>query len=72
MSMPPNSLAMRLLENLYSFQINDHKFDTFLEKSHKYWIVEFTVMSAEATIEHPKIKIFLGACPNPLGKHLGR
>ncbi len=38
---------------------------TFLEKSHKYWIVEFTVMSAEATIEYPKIKIFLGACPPP-------
>ena len=54
--MPPNSLAMRLLENLY---FNDHKFGTFLEKSHKYWIVEFTVMSAEATIEHPKIKILL-------------
>ena len=59
---PSNASAGKLI---FFFQINDHKFGTFLEKCQKYWIVEFTVMSAEATIAHraPKISIFLGACP---------
>ena len=47
------------------FQIDDHKFGTFLVKSYKYWMVEFifTVMSAEARIEHLKSKFSWGHTP---------
>ena len=63
--MPPNPLAMLLLENFYISKLMTINSGSFLLKSHDNWIVEFTGIAEECHHTTPQNQNVLGPCHQP-------